>query len=81
MPMVRTQTVGALKQQLEKRAGAKVKQQQLSLMLSVWRPRHDICENYPSVQLSDNVTAAGNACTGNRFYVWGALPALMALEA
>eukprot|EP00935_MAST-01C_sp_MAST-1C-sp1_P001570 g1570.t1 len=32
VPMVRTQTVGALKQQLEKRAGAKVKQQQLSLM-------------------------------------------------
>ena len=52
--------------------------QQLALMLSVWRPRHDVCENFPSV--APNATSdAANACTGNRFYVWGALPALMAL--
>jgi len=55
--------------------------QQLGLMMSVWRPRHHICENFPSIQLPANVTGAGggNQCTGNHFYIWGGLPAFTAL--
>ena len=37
--------------------------QALDLMMSVWRPHHHICENYPSVLRND--TADGNnECTG-----------------
>ena len=48
--------------------------QQLDLMLGVWRATHHICENYGS-------TSSSNAsdCTGNHFYSWGGLSALMAL--
>eukprot|EP00935_MAST-01C_sp_MAST-1C-sp1_P000797 g797.t1 len=48
--------------------------QQLELMLSVWRARHHICENYPSVLQEDAAE-----CTGNWMYIWGGLPALIAL--
>lgn len=54
-------------------AAAGLVKQQLDLMLSVWRSRHHVCENYPSYR---NETAG---CTGNQLYMWGALPALMAM--
>lgn len=57
--------------------------QQLDLMLSVWRPQHHICENYGSIWDPSPRTLSpdpsGNECTGNRFYSWGGLSALMSL--
>jgi hypothetical protein len=47
-------------------------------MMSIWRPHHHICENFPSV-LRDDTADGTNECTGNRLYMWGGLPALISL--
>jgi len=50
---------------------------------SVWRPQHHICENYPSLWVPPphplSPDPGGNECTGNHFYTWGGLSAMMAL--
>jgi hypothetical protein len=59
--------------------------QQMELLLSTWRPHHHVCENYPSSLRNTSSggpvgrTSPQNECTGNRFYIWGGLPALAAL--
>ena len=58
--------------------------QQLDLLLSVWRPHHHVCENYPSSLVNNSAGAdpkTVNSCTGNQFYIWGGLPALAAMVA
>ena len=49
--------------------------QHLSLLLSVWRTHHHICENFASTWQGE-----GGDCTGNHMYSWGGLGTLMALE-
>lgn len=61
--------------------------QQLDLVLSVWRPHHHVCENYPSSLVNSSGTTGKvdgtkeNTCTGNQFYIWGGLPALAGMIA
>ena len=43
-----------------------LQRQQLDLMLSIWRPHHHICENYPSA-LRNDTRDGQNECTGQRY--------------
>ena len=59
--------------------------QQLGLLLSVWRTRHHVCENYASTWRSaassgGKFESPGAECTGNHFYSWGGLSAFIALD-
>lgn len=59
--------------------------QQADMLLNIWHPHHHVCENYASVKQNASSSSGplvwtGPTCTGNDFYMWGGLPAFMALE-
>lgn len=46
-----------------------------AMLLSVWQESHHVCENYaPYEQARD-----GPTCTGDTFYTWGGLNALLSM--